>query len=148
MSVTAQQIQAQLQASRQQAAPLTMTFFIYDMFFAAVASAAVGNATLQIQADSDFWVIETAVTAIDTVTTLAVASAALIQLNDTGSGSTLFNIPIPITNAFGTAQLPYLLPIPRQFSANSTITGTLQNQVTANATDFHLSFMGFKVYGK
>ena len=121
-------------------------YFTYTMLFSGVASAANATAQLQIDAASDFLVVGQSFNAVDDVTTLAVSSAALIQINDSGSGTTLWNIPTPIPNLFGTAQLPFLLPMPRLFTANATMTGTLNNQTTANATSFYLSFHGIKIW--
>lgn len=146
MSVPVQQALAQLAATQQRAGNLTVQTFTYTMIFTSVASLATATANLLIDAASDFLIVSQAVAAVDDVTTLAVASAALIQINDSGSSSNLFNAPIPLTNAFGTAQLPFLLPMPRLFSANSTITGTLNNKTTANATTFFLTFQGMKIW--
>lgn len=146
MSVPAQQILSQLQQAQGIGRPLTTQYFTYTMVFPAVASQAQATTQLLIDASSSFLVVETAAVAVDGTTTLAVASAALIQLTDSGSSTTLYNVPIPLNNAFGTAQLPFLLPMPRLFSPNATIMGQLINQITPNATTFYLSFHGFKIW--
>lgn len=142
-----QQIMNQLQAAQGKAKPLITIPFSYVMSFASLASKSVNNVgTLQIQADSDFLVVETAYAAIDQTTVLDVAADGLIQLTDSGSGSNLFSSAIPLSTWFGTAQLPFLLPQPKLLSANATITGSLSTNTLANATSFYLAFHGMKVY--
>lgn len=146
MSVPVQRMLEQLGVLQNGLLTKLTQFFTYTMPFAGVASLASATAQLQIDASSDFLVVSQSFAAIDDTTTLAVASAALIQVNDSGSGTTLWNVATPITNLFGTAQLPFLLPMPRLFTANATMTGTLTNQTTANATSFYLSFHGVKIW--
>jgi len=146
MSVPVSQALAQLNVLQNGLMTKLTQYFSYTMVFANVASAANASAQLQIDAASDFLVTSQSFSVIDDVTTLAVASAALIQINDGGSGSTLWNTPTPLPNLFGTAQLPFLLPMPRLFTANATMTGTLNNKTTANASTFFLSFHGVKIW--
>lgn len=146
MSVPVSQALAQLNVLQNGLLTKLTQYFTYTMVFSGVASLASATAQLQIDASSDFLVVSQSIEAIDDVTTLAVASAALIQINDSGSGTTLWNVPTPVTNLFGTAQLPFLLPMPRLFTANATMTGSLTNKTTANATSFFLSFHGVKIW--
>lgn len=147
MNMPVNQIERQLRPARGVADKFISVFYSYSMLFSAVASGATSNQNLQIQADSNFMITELSYFAFDTTTNAAPATfTSTIQLTDTGSGMTLFDRAIPITSVFGTAQLPFVMPISRVISANAVLTGTLNAGVLANATTIYLVFHGFKIY--
>ncbi len=147
MSVPTQQALAQLAATRGSVKALTTQDFTYTMVFQSVASITQGaTAQLLIDSATDFLIVSRSFVAIDDVTQLAVTTAPLVNFNDSSSSSNLFNTPTPAPNVFGNGQLPSLLPMPRLFGANATITGTLNAQITANATTYYFSFMGIKIW--
>lgn len=126
---------------------LDQSFFIYSLKFSAIASAVSSTQSVNIQADSDFMVQAMSASVFDNVTNAQIASPnGLIQLTDTGSGTNLNDIFIPIVNFFGTAQLPFTLPVPRLMAANSLLTAAFTNGVTTNAVNVYLSFIGKKLF--
>ncbi|MGH6878036.1 MAG: hypothetical protein ACREHV_11775 [Rhizomicrobium sp.] len=50
-----------------------------------------------------------------------------IQIQDTGTGKSLFYAPVPISSIAGTAREPFKLPLPRLFPRAATVTVTATN---------------------
>lgn len=148
MSRTSQQMQGQLAAARSLIEQeYVANFFTYSFLWSAVASLGQSIAQLQIQADSAFMIISSAFLVVDNTTNLPVTTiAATVQLTDQGSGMNLFDRAQPIANIAGTGQLPFIFPIERVLSANSTLTGTLTAGATTNACSYYLSLHGAKIY--
>ena len=69
-----------------------------------------------------------------------------VMITDTGSGRNLSNISAPISNFFGTGQLPFILPRQRIFIANATVNVTLNNFVGVDYNTIKLSFIGEKKF--
>lgn len=125
-------------------------FYVYDVDFFSLAPGASDNGNIQIQADSDFkWERAAFFASIaggaQTLNTLVMPLITL-QMTDTGSGRNLFQTPIPITNVFGTGQLPFVLPLPRIFRARSSITFAVTNTSAATTYDLNLSLIGYKLF--
>lgn len=126
---------------------LIQSFFDYTLYFPSVASLATSTAQMNVQADADFLIQSISFTAIDDVTFAQVsAPVCTVQLTDSGSGANLFDRAIPLLNFAGTAQLPFILPVPRLLSKNSTLTGTLTNNTVTNAITYYITFHGQKLY--
>lgn len=125
-------------------------YFVYQLDFTALAGGTTANASIQIQADSDFkWVKSTyhanIANAILTDSTRVIALAT-INVTDTGSGRQLMSAPVPIENIFGVGLVPYILPVPRIFRARSTISVSLANFTAATTYNIRLSFIGTKLF--
>lgn len=71
----------------------------------------------------------------------------LVTVTDTNSQRPMMNNPTPVSNHFGTGQLPFILPIRKLFTSKATVKLSIQN-ITDNATYTRLdfSFVGIKAY--
>lgn len=124
-------------------------YFSYNINFNTIAASATATGTTNIQGDSDFWVVRlTAVVtnAAGTTFTSMAAAPFTVEITDTASGRSLSDGPVALSNLFGTAQLPFDLPFPREFKASGQIQAKLQNADAGNAYLVRLSFHGFKVF--
>jgi hypothetical protein len=127
-------------------------FFIYNANFAALAPAAVATQVINIQADSHFkWseaTYEADIAAAAFLDGTRPIPNVTVQIQDSGTGRTLFNAPIPIPSIFGTGQLPFILPIPRVFMARSSITLTATNFDAAVTYNLRLALIGTKLFDR
>lgn len=96
-------------------------------------------ATISIQADADF--ILTYITGVSVPNT----GSFLFQVTDQGSQRKLSNTPIHSADLAGTAQRPYILPMPHRFPRNGAILIDFTNLGALNDTarvDLH----GYKIW--
>lgn len=68
-----------------------------------------------------------------------------VQVIDLSSNLPIFDRPLILSSVFGTAQLPYVLAVPRRFRANGGIAATVTNIAVGAARDVVLVFAGQKV---
>lgn len=124
-------------------------FFTYNITFNTIAAGGTSTAATNIQGDSDFWWIIGAATITNAAgTTFTAPSAApfLVEVTDASAGRQLQDSATHLSNLFGTAQLPFQLPYPREFKASGQLQVKLQNQDAGNAYVVRLAFHGFKFY--
>jgi len=126
-------------------------FYIYEEDFVPLLASATGIGSINIQADSDFVVQKLTYFAyadptgtLQTPTTRIIPTAT-VQITDSGSGRNLMEAPVPISNVFGTGELPFILPQPKLFLARTTITVSVTNLDDANVY-IRLSLIGYKVF--
>lgn len=126
-------------------------FFVYTMAVTALAPAGTGNDTVNIQADADF--ICTKMTMMADVAGAGqtfntfVVPLVRVQLTDTGSGRNLFDEAVDISSIGGSGMFPYMLPVTRRFSANSTIQATFNNYDAAQTyANVRLYLHGYKAW--
>lgn len=111
------------------------------------------NATsiLNIDADSDFWCIGFSYQADIAGAALTEATNLVplinLQINDTGSGKSLMNVPAPLTDIAGDGKHLYRLLRPRVFLSNASVQFNWTSYVAAG-TVYNVSFTmhGIKVY--
>lgn len=125
-------------------------FFIYESSADALAAGGNANDIINIEADSNFLLQKlayyaTIADAAFTDSTRPVPNVT-VQLVDSGSGRQLMQNPVPIPSFFGTGELPFILPNPRLFLANSTLQIAYANFDAAAAYNIRLAFIGYKVY--
>lgn len=126
-------------------------FYIYGANFLAVAAGVTQTQTLNIQADSDFEVIKLAYASdlaagVQTDSTRTIPQCSILIL-DTGSGRQLMNQPIDFTTFFGNGQEPFILPVPKTFRANTSLSIALTNYSAAQSYNVRLSLIGSKIFG-
>jgi len=125
-------------------------WYIYDGQATAIAGQANATDTINIQANSDFRLYQLSYIAFINNALVTDSTRILplvtVQLTDTGSGQQLFSDQLPIPLMFGTGERPYVLPEPRIFRANTTLTINFNNFSAATTYDIYLAFMGKKVY--
>lgn len=132
--------------------------YVYEAQAIALAASGTITDTIQIEADSSFILQKLAMHPVAPAAT-AIAANALglvesqriipnlaIVITDTGSGRQLMPAPIPLPSLFGTGALPFILPNPRLFMRNSTISIAFTNLDATNAYSARLAFIGYKVY--
>jgi hypothetical protein len=125
-------------------------FFVYELDFGAVAAAGTASSSFTVQADSNFlWqyggffadIAGAAQT--DDTRVLPLMSATIL---DTSSGRQLMSAATPIPSIFGTGQLPFLLPTPRFFRAQTQVTVNIANFSVGTTYTLKLQFIGTKFF--
>lgn len=124
-------------------------FYTYEVDFAALGAGASATATFTVQADSDFiWEKATYFADIAAAAMLPptlIVPLVTVLITDTGSGRQLMSGAVPIPSMFGSGSLPFIVPRPRQFRSQSTVTVQLTSYVAAGTTyNIRLSFIGEK----
>lgn len=126
-------------------------FFTYEVDFSGVAAAGgTAQNTFTVQADSNFlWQYGCFFADISGATqtdSSRVIPDIQVMVQDTSSGRNLMSAPVPVTNVFGYGSLPFLLPTPRFFRAQTQVVVSLINSSAATAYDLRLSFIGTKFF--
>lgn len=124
--------------------------YIYGANFLAVAPTAVATFVINISADSDFELQKLTYSAdlagaAQTDSSRTVPKCSLIVL-DNGSGRQMMDRAIPIPSFFGNGEKPYILPTPRLWRRNTSISLTLTNYDAAETYNVYLGFIGVKIF--
>lgn len=125
-------------------------FFTYTIQFNGLASGAASQGAIQIQADSDFELTKFTMfadiaAAVETEAT-RVLPLVTIQITDTGTGRALFNAPLPIPAIMGDGRIPFILPVPKIFSANASVAVEVANFSAATTYNLRLALVGAKIF--
>lgn len=128
-----------------------LKFYTYTVTSLALAAAGIANPSLQIEANSDFWLHKMTyfadIAAAAQTQSTQVIPLVTILINDTGTGENLMNAAVPINSIMGMGgSLPFILPYPRKIAANSTLQITLTNFSAATTYNLRLAFIGVKDY--
>lgn len=129
--------------------PFELDPFTFSLNYTPATLSTTTNQTFLVQADSAFSLVKmTAVVTATDNTTFQTTGAwpFLVTLSDSGSGRDLMDTGVHLYNLFGSAERPFILPKPKLFDPNSTITGKLQN-LSGTSYNVRLSFHGFKIFG-
>lgn len=129
--------------------PFELDPFTFTLNYTPATASTTTNQTFTVQADSAFSLIKmtAVVTATDNTTFQTTGQwPFLITLSDSGSGRDLMDTGVHLYNTFGTAERPFILPKPKLFDPNSTVTGKVQN-LSGTSYNVRLSFHGFKIFG-
>jgi hypothetical protein len=125
-------------------------FFVYELDFAALAAGGNASSSFTVQADSNFlwqygnFFAHTAGGALtDSTRILPLMNATIL---DTSSGRQLMSAAVPIPSLFGTGQLPFLLPTPRFFRAQTQVTVNVSNFSAGTTYTLLLQFIGTKFF--
>lgn len=121
--------------------------FVHTATWNPLGAGATTPVQVQFQNDSDFIICKQMITAYSAVGVLVLLPDYLVTILLTGTGRQYQDAPQHVGNAFGTAQLPYILPEPKLVPGGSQMTVTLQN-LTAVAARVDISFSGMKVFYK
>lgn len=129
-------------------------FFTYTIGLNSGTTLAPGASTtltFNIDGESDFFWDKAAVFAniADDGTTYLenILPSVNVTILDTNSQRPLMNNPTPVSNIFGTGQIPFILPIRKLFYSKATVKLTVTNVTdddTYSRLDF--SFIGIKAY--
>lgn len=125
-------------------------FFTYELDFGIVAPAGVASSSFTVQADSNFlWqyggFFADIAGAAQTDGTRVIPLMTAVIL-DTSSGRQLMSSTVPVPTLFGDGRLPFLLPSPRFFRAQTQVTVNVQNFDVAASYSLKLSFIGTKFF--
>lgn len=125
-------------------------FYVYSVSFSSLAAAGTDLQSVNIEADSNFQCVKLAyfadIAAAAQTYSSRVVPLVTLQITDTGSGRNLFNEATPIPNLFGSGEIPFILPIAREFKANSTVNFSVTNYDAASTYNLYLSLIGVKVF--
>lgn len=121
----------------------TADYYVYPIFFSSLAPGADAQGSIEIQADSDFEWLSSTYHAFNTAAPEQTADSTIVppitvQIQDTGSGRNLFDLPAVVSTVFGIGALPYILPISRIFRARSSILFTVSSFAAGGGTTFGL----------
>lgn len=125
-------------------------FYVYELDFAALLRGTSATGQFTVQADSNFlwqyacFFADLALAAqLDGTRVLPLVTATI---QDSGSGRQLSSGAVPIPSTFGYGSLPFLLPTPRFFRAQTTVSVNLANYATATDYNIRLQFIGTKFF--
>lgn len=128
------------------------TFFIYEIDFVPLAISATSVLSTQIQNDSHFLIVAGVALVTDSAGAVVInapnganSTGKLVTIRDVAAGFPLSQVPVPVENMFGTAQLPAVWAIPKLIRKGSTLEATVQNLI-ATAHNVRLSFWGVRIY--
>ncbi len=125
-------------------------FFSYSVIALAIASGGTADKSFQIESDAHF-ILQKMTCFADVAAAAQTDSSRVLPLvtlliTDSGSSRQMMDAPLPIPALMGTGELPYILPTPHKFSANSTVSIALANYDAALAYNLYLVFSGVKVW--
>lgn len=122
-------------------------WFTYTAEFIPLPASSSATVIVPILADSDFELTALVgdVRALTTDESPIAGPAIRVLITDQGVGRSLMDVAQEWTNVVGTAQRPFLLPMPRTFRASSTIAVALTND-NAAARQVRLAFVGYKKF--
>lgn len=126
-------------------------FFTYLVSFTGVAPAATAQQTFNVQSDSNFLWQEACLFADIAHAAQTQSSQVLpdvtVLIQDTASGRQLMSAPVPVSSIFGlNGSLPFLLPTPRFFRAQTQVVVSITNNSAASTYDLQLAFIGTKFF--
>jgi len=125
-------------------------FFIYEVDFLTLVAGTTTSGNIAIQADSDFKLLKLCyfadIAAAGQLDSTRVIPLCSITITDQGSGRSLVSAPVPVSSVFGTGQIPFILPIPRIFTARSIVSISVSNFDAADTYNLRLSFIGAKLF--
>jgi hypothetical protein len=105
--------------------------FWYVANFGTLASGASATVAIQIQSDSSFEWSKATFYAVETGASEPVSQSEAVSIGvniqDTGTGRNLMQLPVPLTTMAGNGQLPFIIPQPRIFKANAVVQITFNN---------------------
>lgn len=125
-------------------------FYVHTVTSLALVAGATDAITVNIEADAHFLLQKMSymadITAAGQTDSSRVLPLVTMQITDTGSGRQMFDDFVPIPALMGTGAIPFILPTPHKFVANSTFTVQLINYDAANPYNLRLAFAGVKVW--
>jgi hypothetical protein len=127
-------------------------FFTYTARVSDLAVSSTQAVNVTIDSDASFTLVKLCFFANldgeDTQTdSTAVVPLVRVSIQDTGSGRNLQSAPVPIFSYAGRGQLPFILPVPKIFAANTTIRFTFDNySSTVQYGNVELALQGYKSY--
>jgi hypothetical protein len=123
-------------------------FYVYGLTFLAVAPGASSTLNIAIDAQSDFELRKmnqfSDIAQAGTVEGTRVMPNVTCVITEASNSLQMMSAPIAIPSLFGSGGLPFILPIPVLFKANSIITVTLTSFDAATTYNVRLAFIGIR----
>jgi len=121
--------------------------FTFTATWTPIAAGATTAVSFSIGSDAHFALVAISRTVFNVDNTTVVAAPPyLVLIKSSGSGRDLSDAPVHIENMAGTAQLPFVFPVPFVLTAGSQCSVTLTNLDPANARNVRMAFHGFKLF--
>jgi len=118
--------------------------YVYNTSMLALTTTA--QAIIQVQADSDFAVIELSGAVLDNASKVTIVNPPItMQVTDSGSGKTFFNDYALFSLVFGLAGFPYYTATPRIISPGTNIIINA-NSLDGTSSDVYVTFSGVRLY--
>lgn len=123
-------------------------WFTYSAEFLPLPNNAGATVLITVQADSDFQLAELTgdVRTADTAETVVAQPSILVLIVDQGVGRYLMDRAQMWDNLIGTAERPFILPVPKMFRASSTISVTATQGNVGAGRNVRISLHGYKVF--
>jgi len=130
--------------------PKRRDFFVYTITFASLLAGDATQGAIQIQSDSDFELSKLTMFADISLAAETEATRVLplvtVQITDTGTGRQLFANPLPIPAIMGDGRIPFILPVPKVFSANASVAVAVANFSAAIDYGLRICLIGAKIF--
>lgn len=125
-------------------------YFTYNCSVTALVTNTSQNAIINIESDSQFvWTKTSYVIALNGSGPYPIGSRPFsrvgVSVTDSGSGRQLQSAPTILSSFAGSEGLPFVLPQPRLFKENSSISVTFNNP-EALTYDIYVAFSGYKLF--
>lgn len=127
---------------------VTQDTFSYGVTFRNIPAGGAASGNISVQADSDFLIHNQVQYCGGASDSARVIPNVTVVLTDTGSGRKLMSEALPVDAIFGSAKLPYILPLPKYLFARSVLQVEVVNNSSAVIPVLHLAFNGVKVFNK
>jgi len=127
------------------------SYYVYTLAVASIVSLASANANANVESDSVFVWQKTSyradIAGAAQTENTRVLPLVTLQITDSGTARTFFDSPQGITSIAGHEGLPFILPAPYLFRANSTIQGAFASyDAAATYANLEVSLIGFRIY--
>lgn len=115
-----------------------------------IAQGATGTFSITLQAGNNFMVYALAATIVDStgLPVLPQNSTAYVQVNDTGTGANWFSQSAGLSSLFGSAALPFILPVVMVVAQTATLSFSVTNVkdgAAAAGANYSLTLIGTKL---
>jgi hypothetical protein len=125
-------------------------FYVYQLNFSALAAAGSASGQISIEVNSLFTLQKMTMTADIAAAAFTYSTRPLpnvtMLITDSGSSRQLMSAAVPVLNLFGAGMLPFILPNPRTFLPNATVTCAVANYDAAATYNLKFSFIGVKTF--
>jgi hypothetical protein len=125
-------------------------FFAYPILFSNLTAGNAAQGAIQIQSDSDFELQKLTMfadiaQAAETEAT-RVLPLVTVQITDSGTGRKMFSAPVPVPAIMGDGRIPFILPSPKVYSPNASITIDVANFAAATDYNLRILLIGAKIF--
>lgn len=130
------------------------SFFAYPVPFVQLAPGDQLSSTVRIESASDFYWIKSTYWAEDNSAiggqeqATRIIPSVDVQIQSSGADRNMFNGYVPVPSAFGTGELPFVLPFPAEMLANSEVRFDFRSREASRTINLYCTLLGWKDYGE